>query len=420
MTTVSRCTKCESALPAGLLGNRCPRCLVQLALDSSADGEGAEGGGRRSEGREQTSESAPQGNSVFRSPTSDLRPLDFGDYELLEEIAHGGMGIVYRARQKSLHRIVALKMMLAGQFAQPEFVQRFRAEARAIAQLQHPNIVAIHEVGEHDGQPWFSMDFVEGRTLAEVVCEGPLPGPRAATYLKAIAEAVHYAHQQGILHRDLKPSNILIDATDQPRITDFGLAKRLTSDLGPQTSDLTLTGQVLGSPNYLSPEQAAGKQAEVGPASDGYALGAMLYHLMTGRPPFQADSLTTLLRQVMETEPVSPRLLNASVPRDLETICLKCLEKQPSRRYATAQAMADELGRFLRSEPILARPVSRPEKVWRWRQRWARWCSWRRWASWEFSRNGSARKCNGGGQKSNSAMPKPVNCLPAKTPTPPT
>ncbi len=262
-------------------------------------------------------------------------------------------------------------MMLSGQFAQPEFVQRFRAEAEAIAQLQHPNIVAIHEVGEHEGLPYFSMDFVAGRTLAEIVHEGPLPVKRAATYLKAIAEAVHYAHQHGILHRDLKPSNVLIDAADQPRITDFGLAKRLTStsDFGPRTSDLTLTGQVLGSPNYLAPEQAAGRQAAVGPASDVYALGAMLYHLVSGRPPFQADALTTLLRQVMETEPVALRLLNASIPRDLETICLKCLEKEPSRRYASAQAAADELGRFLAKKPILARPVGLAGKTWRWCRR---------------------------------------------------
>jgi len=342
MATVARCTECGSALTSGILGNRCPRCLVQLALDAAPDQE---------------------------IPAASPLTTSFGDYELLEEIARGGMGVVWKARQKSLNRLVALKMMLSGQFAKPEFVQRFRAEAEAIAQLQHPNIVAIHEVGEHDGQPYFSMDYVEGRTLAEIVREGPLAAKRTSAYLKAIAEAVHYAHEHGILHRDLKPSNVLIDANDQPRITDFGLAKRLTSDFGPRTSDLTLTGQVLGSPNYLAPEQAAGRQAEVGPASDVYALGAMLYHLVTGRPPFQAESLTTLLRQVMETEPVAPRLLNASVPRDLETICLKCLEKDQLRRYGTAQAVADELGRFLRGESILARPIGLAGKAGRWCRR---------------------------------------------------
>ena len=304
------CQRCGTQLRPDVPGGFCPRCLVQAAIDLSA--------GAAPDATESRKQKAESRNC-------------FGDYELLEEIARGGMGVVYRARQKSLNRTVALKMMLSGQFAQPEFVQRFRAEAEAIAQLQHPNIVAIHEVGEHAGQPFFSMDFVGGRTLAEIVHEGPLPVKRAATYLKVIAEAVHYAHQHGILHRDLKPSNVLIDSSDQPRITDFGLAKRLTAD-----SELTLTGQVLGSPNYLSPEQAAGRQAAVGPASDVYALGAMLYHLVSGRPPFQADALTTLLRQVMETEPVALRLLNASIPRDLETICLKCLEKEPSRRYASA------------------------------------------------------------------------------------
>jgi WD40 repeat protein/tRNA A-37 threonylcarbamoyl transferase component Bud32 len=338
------CPECGKELPEGTSASRCPHCLIGLGLEV-ADA---------TESRKLKSEI---GNR-------------FGDYDLLEEIARGGMGVVYKARQRSLNRLVALKMMLSGPFAQPEFVQRFRAEAEAIAQLQHPSIVAIHEVGEHEGQPYFTMDFVQGRTLAEIVRDGPLGAKRAATYLKAIAEAVHHAHQHGILHRDLKPSNVLIDADDQPRITDFGLAKRLdTSQPSTFNPQLTLTGQVLGSPNYLAPEQAGGTQAKVGPTSDVYGLGAMLYHLMTGRPPFQADSLTTLLRQVMETEPVAPRLLNASIPRDLETICLKCLEKEPDKRYATAQLLADELGRFLRGESILARPVSRPEKVWRWCRR---------------------------------------------------
>ena len=346
MSNVAHCTECGATLPIGLLGNRCPRCLVQLALDTPAD--------QAASAQVLAPIEGPLGGGHW-----------FGDYELLEVIARGGMGIVYKARQKSLNRIVAVKLMLSsGQLAQPEVVQRFRTEAQAIAHLQHPNIVAIHEVGEHDEQPYFSMEYVEGRTLAELVRDGSMAAPRAATYLKTISEAVHYAHAHGILHRDLKPSNVLIDSLDQPRITDFGLAKWLTGD-----SDLTLSGQVLGSPNYLSPEQAAGRQAEVGPASDVYALGALLYHLLTGRPPFQGDSLTALLRQVIETDPVGPRLLNPSIPRDLETICLKCLEKDRSRRFGTAQALADELGRFLRGEPIRARPVSRPEKVWRWCRR---------------------------------------------------
>jgi WD40 repeat protein/tRNA A-37 threonylcarbamoyl transferase component Bud32 len=288
----------------------------------------------------------------------------FGDYELLEEIGRGGMGVVYKARQRSLNRVVALKVMLTGLAAKPAAIRRFHAEAETIAVLQHPNIVAVHEVGEHRGQHFFSMDYVAGHTLAEIARDGPLRAGRAATYLKAIAGAVHFAHQHGILHRDLKPANVLIDGADQPRITDFGLAKRLGGE-----ADLTRPGQVLGSPNYLSPEQAEGKPERVKPTSDIYSLGAILYHLVTGRPPFQADSLTTLLRQVVETDPVAPRLLNPSVPRDLETICLKCLEKEPARRYASAQAMADDLGRFLHKEPILARPVGPVGKVWRWCRR---------------------------------------------------
>ncbi len=293
----------------------------------------------------------------------------FGDYELIEEIARGGMGVVWKARQLSLNRIVAVKLMLSGAFAQPEFVKRFRTEAEAAASLQHPNIVAIHEIGEHDGQPFFSMDYVEGQNLAQLVRDRPLPARRAAAYLKTIAEAVHFAHENQILHRDLKPSNILIDAADQPRITDFGLAKRLTSDFELRTPDLTLTGQVLGSPNYLPPEQAEGRHREIGPASDVYSLGAVLYCLLTGRAPFQAETVTETLKQVSSTDAVSPRLLNPSVPRDLETICLKCLEKDVPRRYGSARELAEELGRFLRNEPIFARPLGTTGRSIRWCKR---------------------------------------------------
>ena len=288
----------------------------------------------------------------------------FGDYELTEEIAHGGMGVVWKARQVSLNRTVAVKLMLSGAFVQPDFVKRFRAEAEAAASLQHPNIVAIHEIGEHDGQPFFSMDYIEGQNLAQLVRDRPLPARRAAAYLKTIAKAVQYAHEHQILHRDLKPSNILIDAADQPRVTDFGLAKRLTAD-----ADLTLTGQVLGSPNYLPPEQAEGRHRDIGPASDVYSLGAVLYCLLTGRAPFQAATVADTLKQVSSADPVSLRLLNPSVPKDLETICLKCLEKEMPRRYGTAQELADELGRFLRNEPIRARPLGALEKSVRWCRR---------------------------------------------------
>jgi tetratricopeptide (TPR) repeat protein len=288
----------------------------------------------------------------------------FGDYELLGEIARGGMGVVYRARQISLDRVVALKMILGGQLAGAEEVRRFRQEAEAAAQLKHPNIVAIHEVGERHGQPFFSMDFIEGQTLRQLTRDNPLSASRAADLLKIVAEAVHYAHERGVIHRDLKPSNVLVDASGGPHVTDFGLAKRIGSD-----ADLTVSGMVVGTPSYMPPEQASGRNKTVGPLSDVYALGAMLYDLLTGRPPFRGATPAETMAQLEGQEPVSPRLLNANVPRDLETICLKCLEKSPSQRYASAQALADELGRFLRDEPILARPAGWLEKGWRWCRR---------------------------------------------------
>jgi WD40 repeat protein/predicted Ser/Thr protein kinase len=288
----------------------------------------------------------------------------FGDYELLGEIARGGMGVVYKARQLSLNRTVAVKMITAGQFASKEFVHRFRVEASAAAVLQHPNIVAVHEVGVHDGHHFFSMDYVAGKNLAEIVRDGPLPANRAARYVQKIAEAIHYAHESGILHRDLKPSNVIIDANDQPRITDFGLAKQLNTD-----SAATLTGEVLGTPGYMPPEQASGNRGAVKAWSDVYSIGAILYHLLTGRAPFAAGSLQVTLEQMLHQDPVSLRLLNPAVPRDLNTICLKCLEKEPEKRYASAQLLADELRRFLNHEPILAHPIGPAGKAWRWCRR---------------------------------------------------
>ncbi|HOC01264.1 MAG TPA: protein kinase [Verrucomicrobiota bacterium] len=361
------CPECGAELPAGTVPGQCPHCLLGLGL--AVAGQVAEGEGRRREARTPKSGADHQpitDNAPLSTPHSSLSTT-FGDYELLEEIARGGMGVIYKARQKSLDRIVALKMMLAEHLATKEQLERFRTEAQAAAQLHHPHIVAIHEVGEHAGQHFFSMDFVPGRNLAQIIADFGFrisDFKRSGRWMKAIAEAVRHAHEHGILHRDLKPSNILIDEEDQPRITDFGLAKRLTGG-----SELTLNGQVLGSPNYLSPEQAAGTHTKVGPASDVYALGAILYHLLTGRPPFQADTLTTLLRQVVDTEPVAPRRLNPSIPHDLETVCLKCLEKDPGRRYGTAQMVAEEVGRFLEGKPVLARPVGRVAKSWRWCRR---------------------------------------------------
>jgi WD40 repeat protein/serine/threonine protein kinase len=288
----------------------------------------------------------------------------FGDYELLAEIARGGMGVVYKARQRSLNRTVALKMILTGELASEEEVARFHTEAESAAGLKHPNIVNIHDVGVEAGHHFFSMDYIEGRNLEELILENPLPARQAASYLLEIAEAIEYAHQQGILHRDLKPSNILIDHTGAPQITDFGLAKQLQKD-----GQLTGTGQLLGTPAYMPPEQAAGERELFAPAMDVYSLGAILYELITGRPPFRAESTLELVIQVLELDPIAPRLMNPNIPRDLETICLKCLAKDPQRRYTSAAALAADLDRWLNNQPIHARPVSSLERAWRWCRR---------------------------------------------------
>jgi WD40 repeat protein len=292
-------------------------------------------------------------------------PTRLGDYLLLNEVGRGGMGVVYRARQVSLGRLVALKMMRSGILAGPEEVARFQAEAQTAARLRHPTIVAVHEVGEHEGRHYFSMDYVEGGSLADSTRGGrPLPAQQAARCAEAIARAVQYAHTQKVLHRDLKPSNVLLDAAGEPHVTDFGLAKALGG--GPQ---LTATGQALGTPGYMAPEQADGRSKDVGPAVDVYGLGAILYELLTGRPPFQADTPLVTLQQVVTADPAAPRQLNRDVPRDLETVCLKCLRKEPHRRYATAQELADDLRRFLDGRPVLARRVGPAGRLGRWARR---------------------------------------------------
>ena len=288
----------------------------------------------------------------------------FGDYEIIRELARGGMGVVFQARQVSLNRPVALKMILAGQLANETDVKRFYTEAEAAANLDHPGIVPIYEVGQHEGQHYFSMGFVEGQSLAQRLADGPLPPREAAALMVKVAEAIEYAHGRGVIHRDLKPGNILLDRNGNPRVTDFGLAKKLQGDSG-----LTGSGQIMGTPSYMPPEQAGGKRGEVGPAADVYALGATLYALVTGRPPFQAATAMDTVLQVISDEPVPPRRLNPAVDRDLETICLKCLEKEPARRYASAAALAEELARFLAGEPILARPIGAPARLWRWCRR---------------------------------------------------
>ena len=280
-------------------------------------------------------------------------PEQLGDYQLLEEIGRGGQGVVYRARQKSLNRIVALKVIGLGRWATKSHVQRFRLEAEAAASLDHPCIVPIHEIGESGGSCYFSMQLVEGRRLNEVAKRQSISNRRAAELIIKLARTVHYAHKRGILHRDIKPGNILIDADGEPHLTDFGLARLVERES-------TITGtmvEALGTPSYMAPEQAAGDAAQFTIATDVYGLGAVFYHLLTGRPPFVGGTIYETARLVLETEPQPPRLLNAKVDRDLSTICLKCLEKDPKHRYSSALALAEDLERRLRHEPIQARRV---------------------------------------------------------------
>ena len=299
----------------------------------------------------------PLTDSSAERSSSSQGPVYFGDYQLFEELGQGGMGVVFRARELGRGRIVALKRLLRGTGSRAQDVERFRVEAKAAADLAHPHIVPVFQVGEYEGQPFFTMQYIAGTTLAKRLADGPMPGLDAARLLVPVCRAIHSAHDRGILHRDLKPSNILIDADGHCYVSDFGLAKRL--DLHADAT-LTPSGAIVGTPGYMPPEQAraASGRGPLGPACDVYSLGAILYHMLTGRPPFQAASPVETLMLVLEQDPVPPRVLNPRVSSDLEMITLRCLQKQPTLRYGSAAALADDLEAFVRDEPVSARSTS--------------------------------------------------------------
>lgn len=335
------CNECRSAVPESSPEGLCPKCMLALAANEGT------------------------GDAI----TVELRdaalplPRDFGNYRLLDLLGKGGAGLVFRAVDRRLNRTVALKM-LRSDIPSPTEMRRFFVEAKTAARLQHPNIVTVHEVGEHQGRQYLAMECIEGRSLSHIVGRTPLAPRRAAEYVRAIARAMDYAHSQGVLHRDLKPGNVLVDHGDALHITDFGLAKEVTDGL-----ELTRSGELLGTPSYMSPEQAAAKPKLVGIATDVYSMGAILYDLLTARPPFRADTVAATIRQIIEAEPAPVRLLNPSVPRDLETICLKCLAKDPGQRYRASKELEEDLTWFLEGRPIRARPIGFIRRAGRWAKR---------------------------------------------------
>lgn len=334
-------------------------CKAEVGVPSKAMGStDTETGAGSGKSVAQESTVVPQ-----HSKAQEISTAQIGDYQILSEIARGGMGVVYKARHRTLGRLAAVKVIKSGQLADDAEVQRFRIEAQAAAGLDHPGIVPVFEVGCQDGQHYMALAYIDGQSLWQLVKEAPLPPREAARMIQQVAEAIQYAHDRGIIHRDLKPQNILVTNEGQPKVTDFGLAKKQAGD-----SSLTGTGQVLGTPSYMPPEQVSGKKKDqqIGPLADVYSLGATLYCLLTGRPPFQAASPIDTMLQVLEQEPVSPRKLNPAIPKDLETICLKCLEKETSRRYLDARALADDLGRYWNHEPVVARPTGAIERAGRW------------------------------------------------------
>src|SRR5262245_19556507 len=342
------CRKCGAKMFSGAPEGLCGRCVLKSALNNFAEASvvGDEGGSASPKTMNAFGERVPPDRTARAAELLG----ELGDYELLEEVGRGGQGVVFRARQKSLNRIVALKVISLGQWASKAHLKRFRLEAEAAARLEHPGIVPIHEVGERDGSCYFSMKFVEGGQLDEVVRQAPMSIRQAAELIAKVARTVHYAHEHGILHRDIKPGNILLDAKGEPHLTDFGLARLVESE-----SSVTQTLDVLGTPSYMAPEQAVGNNAAVSSATDVYGLGAVLYQLLTGQPPFAGGTTYETIKLLENTEPRPLRLLNPKIDRDLSTICLKCLEKDPKRRYSSALALAEDLERWLKHEPILAR-----------------------------------------------------------------
>src|SRR3989454_5104908 len=348
MSSVLRvCRKCGAKIFADTPEGLCTACLFETGLNLLASAPVATDDESGSAEDVSNVTTAPQ---IKKAPRPAKTLMDFGDYELLEQIGRGGQGVVFRARQKSLNRIVALKVIGLGHWATEAHLKRFRLEAEAAARLEHPGIVPIHEVGEREGQCYFSMKFVEGGQLDEVVRRTPMSVRQAVELIAKVARTVHYAHEHGILHRDIKPGNILLDAKGEPHLTDFGLARLVESE-----STVTRTLEVLGTPSYMAPEQAVGNNAAVGSVTDVYGLGAVLYQLLTGHPPFAGGTTYETIKLLLDTEPRQPRQLNPKIDRDLSTICLKCLEKDPTRRYPSALALADDLERWLKHEPIQAR-----------------------------------------------------------------
>src|SRR5213596_1361854 len=360
MSSVLRvCRKCGAEIFADAPEGLCTACLFEtglglLAPPSVAAGDSSAVASAKADdcGSVENTETSEANAALHikKAPRPAKTLADFGDYELLEEIGRGGQGVVYRAHQKSLNRTVALKVIGLGHWATEAHFKRFRREAEAAASLEHPCIVPIYEVGEHDAQCYFSMKFIEGGQLDEVVKRTPMSIARAVELIAKVARTVHYAHEHGILHRDIKPGNILLDAKGEPLLTDFGLARLVEAE-----STITGTLEVMGTPSYMAPEQAAGETRKLTSATDVYGLGAVLYQLLTGQPPFAGGTTYETIRLLRDTEPRPPRLLNPKIDRDLNTICLKCLEKDPKRRYSSAVALAEDLERWLKHEPNLAR-----------------------------------------------------------------